>query len=122
MIRKLLPILLLLTLVLPGCRPVEQPDVMSEVTFVLESDTPLPVTRASYQIRYHNHNTRLSTTRSSISATSYTDQLYRGLYDVQVEGTLLLESGEVAWVRGSARGQLFLDPHETCHIKLSRMR
>lgn len=121
MIRKLLPILLLL-LLLPACRPVERPDVMSEVTFRLESDPAMRVTRASYRIRYHNHNTRLTTTRSSISTASYTDELYRGLYDVQVEGTLLLGTGEAVWVRGSLDNQLFLDPLEECTIKLSRMR
>lgn len=119
--RSLLPILLLLIVALSGCRLAERPDVVSEVTFRLESDPALRVTRASYQIRYHNHNTRLTTTRSSISTPEYTDELYRGLYDVQVEGTLLLESGEAVWVRGSVAGQLFLEPREECLIKLSRM-
>lgn len=122
MIRKLLPILLLLLLTLTACRPVERPDVLSEVTFRLESDPAMRVTKASYRIRYHNHNTRLTTTRSSISTDTYTDRLYRGLYSVQVEGTLLLETGEAVWVRGSASDRLFLDPEEECTIKLSRMR
>ena len=114
-------IALLLLVGLSACHLPERPDVMSRVTLRLDYSTPSPVVRQSYKIEWENLNTRHTTTRHSITTSTYTDELYRGLYDVRVEGTLLLESGETVWVRGSATEQLFLDKGETCGIKMLRM-
>lgn len=114
-------IALLLLVGLSACQLPERPDVMSHVTFQLDYSAPSPVVRQSYKIEWENLNTRLTTTRNSVTTSTYTDELYRGLYDVRVEGTLLLESGETVWIRGSATEQLFLDKEETCRIKMLRM-
>ncbi len=114
-------IALLLLVGLSACHRPERPDVMSRVTLRLDYSAPSPVVRQSYKIEWENLNTRLTTTRNSVTTSAYTDELYRGLYDVRVEGTLLLESGETVWVRGSATAQLFLDTEETCEIKMLRM-
>ena len=114
-------IALLLLVGLSACHLPERPDVMSHVTLQLDYSTPSPVVRQSYKIEWENLNTRHTITRNSITTSTYTDELYRGLYDVRVEGTLLLESGETVWVRGSATEQLFLDKEETCGIKMLRM-
>lgn len=119
---KFLTLIALLLLVgLSACHQPERPDVMSRVTLQLDYSTPSPVVRQSYKIEWENLNTRHTITRNSITSSTYTDELYRGLYDVRVEGTLLLESGETVWVRGSATEQLFLDKEETCGIKMLRM-
>lgn len=114
-------IVLLLLVGLSACHQPERPDVMSQVTLRLDYSVPSPVVRRSYKIEWENLNTRLTTTRNSVTTSTYTDELYRGLYDVRVEGTLLLESGETVWIRGSATEQLFLDKEETCRIKMLRM-
>lgn len=114
-------IALLLLVGLSACQLPERPDVMSHVTLQLDHSAPSPVVRQSYKIEWENLNTRLTTTRNSVTTSTYTDELYRGLYDVRVEGTLLLESGETIWIRGSATEQLFLDKEETCRIKMLRM-
>ena len=114
-------ILLLLLVGLSDCHRPERPDVMSRVTLQLDYSAPSPVVRRSYKIEWENLNTRLTTTRNSVTTSTHTDELYRGLYDVRVEGTLLLESGETVWIRGSATEQLFLDKEETCRIKMLRM-
>ena len=114
-------IALLLLVGLSACHQPERPDVMSRVTLQLDYSAPSPVVRQSYKIEWENINTRRTTTRNSVTTSTYTDELYRGLYDVRVEGTLLLESGETVWVRGSATEQLFLDKEETCGIKMLRM-
>ena len=114
-------IMLLLLVGLSACHRPERPDVMSRVTLQLDYSAPSPVVRRSYKIEWENLNTRLTTTRNSVTTSTHTDELYRGLYDVRVEGTLLLESGETVWVRGSATEQLFLDAEETCRIKMLRM-
>lgn len=114
-------IALLLFVGLSACHLPERPDVMSHVTLRLDYSTPSPVVRQSYKIEWENLNTRLTTTRNSVTTSTHTDELYRGLYDVRVEGTLLLESGETVWIRGSATEQLFLDKEETCGIKMLRM-
>ena len=114
-------IALLLLVGLSACHLPERPDVMSRGTLRLDYSTPSPVVRQSYKIEWENLNTRHTNTRNSITTSTYTDELYRGLYDVRVEGTLLLESGETVWVRGSATEQLFLDKEETCGIKMLRM-
>ena len=114
-------IALLLLVGLSACHLPEHPDVMSRVTLQLDYSAPSPVVRQSYKIEWENLNTRLTTTRNSVTTSTYTDELYRGLYDVRVEGTLLLESGETVWIRGSATEQLFLDKEETCRIKMLRM-
>ena len=114
-------IALLLLVGLSACHLPERPDVMSHVTLRLDYSAPSPVVRQSYKIEWENLNTRHTTTRNSITSSTYTDELYRGLYDVRVEGALLLESGETVWVRGSATEQLFLDKEETCEIKMLRM-
>ena len=114
-------IALLLLVGLSACHQPERPDVMSRVTLQLDYSAPSPVVRQSYKIEWENLNTRLTTTRNSVTTSTHTDELYRGLYDVRVEGTLLLESGETVWIRGSATEQLFLDKEETCRIKMLRM-
>lgn len=114
-------IALLLLVGLSACHQPERPDVMSRVTLQLDYSVPSPVVRQSYKIEWENINTRRTTTRNSVTTSTYTDELYRGLYDVRVEGTLLLESGETVWIRGSATEQLFLDKEETCRIKMLRM-
>lgn len=114
-------IALLLLVGLSACHLPEHPDVVSHVTLRLDYSVPSPVVRRSYKIEWENLNTRRTTTRNSVTTTTYTDELYRGLYDVRVEGTLLLESGETVWIRGSATEQLFLDKEETCEIKMLRM-
>ena len=114
-------IALLLLVGLSACHQPERPDVMSHVTLQLDYSAPFPVVRQSYKIEWENLNTRLTTTRNSVTTSTHTDELYRGLYDVRVEGTLLLESGETVWIRGSATEQLFLDKEETCRIKMLRM-
>lgn len=114
-------IALLLLVGLSACHLPEHPDVMSRVTLQLDYSAPSPVVRQSYKIEWENLNTRHTTTRNSVTTSTYTDELYRGLYDVRVEGTLLLESGETVWIRGSATEQLFLDKEETCRIKMLRM-
>ena len=114
-------IALLLLVGLSACHQPERPDVMSRVTLQLDYSAPSPVVRQSYKIEWENINTRRTTTRNSVTTSTYTDELYRGLYDVRVEGTLLLESGETIWIRGSATEQLFLDAEETCGIKMLRM-
>lgn len=114
-------IALLLLVGLSACQLPERPDVMSHVTLQLDYSAPSPVVRQSYKIEWENLNTRRTTTRNSVTTSTYTDELYRGLYDVRVEGTLLLESGETVWIRGSATEQLFLDKEETCRIKMLRM-
>lgn len=114
-------IVLLLLVGLSACQLPERPDVMSHVTLQLDYSAPSPVVRQSYKIEWENLNTRLTTTRNSVTTSTHTDELYRGLYDVRVEGTLLLESGETVWIRGSATEQLFLDREETCRIKMLRM-
>lgn len=114
-------IALLLLVGLSACHLPEHPDVMSRVTLQLDYSAPSPVVRQSYKIEWENLNTRHTTTRNSVTTSTYTDELYRGLYDVRVEGTLLLESGETVWIRGSATEQLFLDKEETCGIKMLRM-
>lgn len=114
-------IALLLLVGLSACQLPERPDVMSHVTLQLDYSAPSPVVRQSYKIEWENINTRRTTTRNSVTTSTYTDELYRGLYDVRVEGTLLLESGETIWIRGSATEQLFLDKEETCGIKMLRM-
>lgn len=114
-------IALLLLVGLSACHLSERPDVMSHVTLRLDYSAPSPVLRRSYKIEWENLNTRLTTTRNSVTTSTYTDELYRGLYDVRVEGTLLLQSGETVWIRGSATEQLFLDKEETCRIKMLRM-
>lgn len=114
-------IALLLLVGLSACHQPERPDVMSHVTLQLDYSAPFPVVRQSYKIEWENLNTRLTTTRNSITTSTHMDELYRGLYDVRVEGTLLLESGETVWIRGSATEQLFLDKEETCRIKMLRM-
>ena len=114
-------IALLLLVGLSACQLAERPDVMSHVTLQLDYSAPFPVVRQSYKIEWENLNTRLTTTRNSITTSTHMDELYRGLYDVRVEGTLLLESGETVWIRGSATEQLFLDKEETCRIKMLRM-
>lgn len=114
-------IALLLLVGLSACHQPERPDVMSRVTLQLDYSAPSPVVRQSYKIEWENLNTRLTTTRNSVTTSTYTDELYRGLYNVRVEGTLLLESGETVWIRGSATEQLFLGKEETCRIKMLRM-
>ncbi len=114
-------IALLLLVGLSACHQPERPDVMSRVTLQLDYSAPSPVVRQSYKIEWENINTRRTTTRNSVTTSTYTDELYRGLYDVRVEGTLLLESGETIWIRGSATEQLFLDKEETCRINMLRM-
>ena len=114
-------IALLLLVGLSACHLPERPDVMSHVTLQLDYSAPYPVVRQSYKIEWENLNTRHTTTRNSVTTSTYTDELYRGLYNVRVEGTLLLESGETVWIRGSATEQLFLDKEETCRIKMLRM-
>ena len=114
-------IALLLLVGLSACHQPERPDVMSRVTLQLDYSAPSPVVRQSYKIEWENLNTRRTTTRNSVTTSTHTDELYRGLYDVRVEGTLLLESGETVWIRGSATEQLFLDKEETCRIKMLRM-
>lgn len=114
-------IALLLLVGLSACYQPERPDVMSHVTLQLDYSAPSPVVRQSYKIEWENLNTRLTTTRNSVTTSTHTDELYRGLYDVRVEGTLLLESGETVWIRGSATEKLFLDKEETCRIKMLRM-
>lgn len=114
-------IALLLLVGLSACHQPERPDVMSHVTLQLDYSAPSPVVRQSYKIEWENLNTRLTTTRNSVTTSTHTDELYRGLYDIRVEGTLLLESGETVWIRGSATEQLFLDKEETCGIKMLRM-
>ena len=114
-------IALLLLVGLSACQLPERPDVMSCVTLRLDYSAPSPVVRRSYKIEWENLNTRRTTTRNSVTTSTYMDELYRGLYDVRVEGTLLLESGETVWIRGSATEQLFLDKEETCRIKMLRM-
>ena len=114
-------IALLLLVGLSACHLPERPDVMSHVTLQLDYSAPSPVVRQSYKIEWENINTRHTTTRNSVTTSTYTDELYRGLYDVRVEGTLLLESGETIWIRGSASEQLFLDKEETCRINMLRM-
>ena len=114
-------IALLLLVGLSACHLSEHPDVVSRVTLRLDYSAPSPVVRRSYKIEWENINTRRTTTRNSVTTSTYTDELYRGLYDVRVEGTLLLESGETVWIRGSATEQLFLDKEETCRIKMLRM-
>lgn len=114
-------IALLLLVGLSACHLPEHPDVMSRVTLQLDYSAPSPVVRQSYKIEWENLNTRRTTTRNSVTTSTYTDELYRGLYDVRVEGTLLLESGETVWIRGSATERLFLDKEETCRIKMLRM-
>ena len=114
-------IALLLLVGISACHQPERPDVMSRVTLQLDYSAPSPVVRRSYKIEWENLNTRRTTTRNSITTSTHMDELYRGLYDVRVEGTLLLESGETVWIRGSATEQLFLDKEETCRIKMLRM-
>ena len=114
-------IALLLLVGLSACQLPERPDVMSHVMLQLDYSAPFPVVRQSYKIEWENLNTRRTTTRNSVTTSTHTDELYRGLYDVRVEGTLLLESGETVWIRGSATEQLFLDKEETCRIKMLRM-
>lgn len=114
-------IALLLLVGLSACHLPEHPDVMSHVTLRLDYSAPSLVVRQSYKIEWENLNTRCTTTRNSVTTSTHTDELYRGLYDVRVEGTLLLESGETVWIRGSATEQLFLDKEETCRIKMLRM-
>lgn len=114
-------IALLLLVGLSACHLPERPDVMSHVTLQLDYSASSPVVRQSYKIEWENINTRHTTTRNSVTTSTYTDELYRGLYDVRVEGTLLLESGETIWIRGSATEQLFLDKEETCRINMLRM-
>lgn len=114
-------IVLLFLVGLSACHQPERPDVMSRVTLQLDYSAPFPVVRQSYKIEWENLNTRHTTTRNSVTTSTHTDELYRGLYDVRVEGTLLLESGETVWIRGSATEQLFLDKEETCRIKMLRM-
>ena len=114
-------IALLFLVGLSACHQPERPDVMSHVTLQLDYSAPSPVVRQSYKIEWENLNTRLTTTRNSVTTSTHTDELYRGLYDVRVEGTLLLESGETVWIRGSATEKLFLDKEETCRIKMLRM-
>lgn len=114
-------IALLLLVGLSACHLPERPDVVSHVTLQLDYSAPSPVVRQSYKIEWENLNTRHTTTRNSVTTSTYADELYRGLYDVRVEGTLLLESGETVWIRGSATEQLFLDKEETCRIKMLRM-
>ena len=114
-------IALLLLVGLSACHQPERPDVVSHVTLRLDYSAPSPVVRQSYKIEWENLNTRHTTTRNSVTTSTYTDELYLGLYDVRVEGTLLLESGETVWIRGSAAEQLFLDKEETCRIKMLRM-
>lgn len=113
---------LFIAFLLSTCQTADRAEVMSEVTLRLLMDSSVPVKQQSYQIKFHNHNTRVSTIRNSISTSSYSDQLLRGLYDVQVEGTLLLENGERAWVRGSATEQEFLSQASICEIHLVRMQ
>ena len=114
-------IALLLLVGLSACHQPERPDVMSHVTLQLDYSAPSPVMRRSYKIEWENLSTRRTTTRNSVTTSTHTDELYRGLYDVRVEGTLLLESGETVWIRGSATEQLFLDKEDTCRIKMLRM-
>ena len=114
-------IALLLLVGLSACHQPERPDVMSHVTLQLDYSAPSPVMRRSYKIEWENLSTRRTTTRNSVTTSTHTDELYRGLYNVRVEGTLLLESGETVWIRGSATEQLFLDKEETCRIKMLRM-
>ena len=114
-------IALLLLVGLSACQLPERPDVMRHVTLRLDYSAPSPVVRQSYKIEWENLNTHHTTTRNSVTTSTYADELYRGLYDVRVEGTLLLESGETVWIRGSATEQLFLDKEETCRIKMLRM-
>lgn len=107
---------------LSACHTPDKADVMSEVMVQIRFQPSVPIAQQSYQIKFHNHNTRVTTIRNSITTSSYSDQLLRGLYDVQVEGTLLLENGERAWVRGSATEQEFLSQASICEIHLVRMQ
>ena len=113
---------LFIACLLSACHAGDRADVMTEVTVRVFMDSSVAVKQQSYQIKFHNQNTRVTTIRNSISSSSYSDQLLRGLYDVQVEGTLLLDNGERVWVRGSATEQEFLSSKSSCEIHLVRMQ
>lgn len=104
-----------------ACRPIDSAEVMSEVTFKMIAPINEPIVQQSYQIKYLNHNTRVTTTRGSISTAQYQDQLLRGLYTIHVEGTLLLSNGQTIRMRGVEADQLFLDNIVECKVKLVQM-
>lgn len=119
--REIFSLTILLLLSLTACKPMERAEVMSEVTFEIEYPAGIEPAELSYQLKYDNHNTRVTTTRNSITTPTYQDELLRGLYTVHVEGTCLLPSGEIIRIRGVENDQLFLARQERCLIKLIQM-
>lgn len=106
---------------LSSCSPIDEAEVMSNVTFELGCPIDQPTVKEVYQIKYLDYNTRIETTRGSISSRSYTDHLQRGLYTIFVEGMVLLKDGSTVWVRGAKSDQLFMDSQSKCHIDLEIM-
>ncbi len=104
-----------------GCTHIEHAEVMCSVTLELIPPTTDRIIEESYVITYENHNTRMETKKVLVNSHVYSEDLLKGLYNVMIDGTIILESGKRVWVRGGKRDLMFLDTQITCPIEMKEM-